>query len=130
VWNPKVLTADEIGRITWAIQEVLKRGKPIAEVSSLRTKKKADLIDDLENCIKLMRCKGKVFFWVENAKCPKWKGMYRYRYGFYTYPCILRAFKHMDSAKINPVLRDVFLGLLFGYRPEIIQEFVSKQKRR
>lgn len=128
MWEPKVLGEYEIGQAISAIKEILLRGKPIAEVSSTRAKK-ADLVHDLKNCIQLAHGKGKVFLWIENTGVEKWKGLQRYRYGFYSHSCMLLALKHMIPSKIDPLVRHVFLGLLFGYRPDAIQKFVVKQKR-
>lgn len=122
MWKPRVLSEYEIARAVAAIEEIARRDKPIAEVGS-RQVQKADLLHDLKACIRLAKAQGKVFFWIR--KC----GKKRLWYGFYSHRCMFDAWKHMIPSKIDPMLRHVFLGLLYGYRPGAIQEFIIKQKR-
>ena len=120
-WNPKVLSEYEIGRCLSAIDAVVLLGKPIAEVSSLSAEM-ADLEDDLRHCQELAGNRGRVArFWIRQSES-------RLRYGFYKEPWTLQALDFLNQATLTHFDRDWINGLLFGYRPEMIQEFLDRQQ--
>ena len=123
MWKPRVLYEYEIGRAMSAIEEILLRNKPIADLGIRSGGKKSDLIHDLRACIQSRKAQGKVFVWINKVDG-------RFNYGFYSHHCILDAMHHMLHSDIDPMLRHVFLGLIFGYSPDSIAKFVRRQKIR
>ncbi|MEJ0021552.1 MAG: hypothetical protein WDN47_03120 [Candidatus Doudnabacteria bacterium] len=109
--------------------KLLARGrKPFSEVCARRAKK-SDLEHDLAMCLKRAGQTGKVFYWIRHyGKEGRWRGLYRWRYGFYRQPWTLSAFDFLDRAKLSRFDRDWIQGLFFGYAPKRIQEFLDKQK--
>jgi hypothetical protein len=121
-WTPKVLSEYEIGRCMSAIDAVAMLGKPIAEVMT-RLGPLADLESDLAQCIKLSEKTDQVNFWVRPLG-------HKFRYGFYKEAWTLQALDFLDrTTTLNPYDRDWITGLLFGYRPDRIQEFLDKPKQ-
>jgi len=120
-WDPKVLTEYEIGRCMSAIDDVGMLNKPIAEVMT-RTAGIYDLQDDLTKCLELSgRVGSDIRYWIRPSG-------QRLRYGFYRHLWALQALEFLDRGELSQFDRDWISGLLFGYAPERIQEFVDKQK--
>jgi hypothetical protein len=111
-----------------AIKVIARGRKPFAQVSAMRARK-ADLEYDLAMCLKRAGQTGKVFYWIRHyGQEGPWRGLYRWRFGFYRQPWTLSAFDFLDRADLVQVDRDWIQGLFFGYSPKRIQEFLDKQK--
>lgn len=123
-WTPKVLSEYEVGRCLSAVEAIARTDKPIAEVGC-RDAKLADLESDLQGCVGLVSGDYGVRFWTRASEG-------RIRYGFYREPWALDAIDFLDRTDLDPGARAWISGLLFGYRPDAIQQFIAKSapKRR
>ena len=111
-----------------AIRKIALGRKPFAEVSSTRARK-ADLEYDLAMCLERAGQTGKVFFWIRRyGHLHRWRGLYRWRYGFYKYPWTIQTLDFVDRPDLRALDRDWIRGLFFGYRPSSIQKFLDKEK--
>jgi hypothetical protein len=86
--------------------------------------KPADILEDLRGCLRVERDPPGVSLWIR----PSGDG--RFRCGYYGQPWTLEALDFLDRVELNQTDRDWIQGLLFGYRPEKIQEFIDRQKRK
>ncbi len=120
-WMPKVMSEYEIGRCMSAITAVMLLDKPIAEVMTRKADRKA-LESDIRNCIRLSRTKKVQFFIRKVGPC--------YTYGFYREPWALRALNFMDKTNLDQYNRDWINGLLFGYHPRAIEEFLRRNRKK
>lgn len=118
-WAPRVLSEYEIGHGVSAIEAVLRSDKPLAEVGCRRANL-ADLEADLQGCLDLVSESGDVKFWTRPYG-P------RFRYGFYREPWALHALDFIDRGELDPLERAWISGLLFGYRPRAIQQYIDRQ---
>lgn len=119
---PKVLPEYMIGRAVSAIEAVSMLGKPIAEVSSIKASEK-DVLNDLKGCLALSPASEGIQPWI-------WADSGRMRFGFYREPWALEALKYVDQMDPKDLNRHWIAGLLFGYRPERIQEYLDKERTR
>jgi hypothetical protein len=122
-WQPKVFPEYIVGRAVGYIEEIVFRDKPIAELTSIKAKK-IDLEFDLNGCLEISgSSKSRVMPWII-------KGDYS-RCGFYNskYPWALELLKYLNTAKIPSKHYHSIAGLLFGYTPENIQEFLERVPR-
>ena len=119
--RPRVLTEYEIGRCMQSIEDVELLGKPIADVCG-RYAKPSELKADLRECLRSRGMK-KIKFWIRQH--VETKGFYSY--GFYKEPWTLAAMDFVYRSKLGELNRSWIQGLLFGYRPESIQEFIDKK---
>jgi hypothetical protein len=122
VWHPCVLSEYEVGRVFSAIAEVKRRGKPLAEVG-MRICEKEDLLRDLSQCLAQDQGTGKAFIWT----MPSDKG---FRYGFFSHEWVFRALIFMEQRDLDPKDRIWIQGLVFGYTPSAIQEFLDRQAKQ
>ena len=120
-WTPRVLTNFEWGQCIASIEAVQRLDKPIAEVSAVKAFL-PDLEADLEGCLGFFRGTSDVKFWTREADPG------RYRYGFYKAPWTLQALDFLDRMDLSRIDRAWISGLLFGYRPGAIQEFIEARQ--
>lgn len=118
-WIPRVLSEYEIGKAIASIEAVLRADKPIAEVGC-RQAEIADLESDLSACVGLVSADCGVRFWTRVSGN-------RFRYGFYKEPWVLDAIEFLDRTDLDAVTRAWISGLLFGYRPSAIQQFITRE---
>ena len=118
-WVPRVLSEYEIGRSISAIEAVLRTDKPIAEVGCRQTAV-VDLEADLQRCLDLVRRPCPVRFWTRTDGS-------RIRYGFYLHPWAVEALDFLDHSALEDAERAWIGGLLFGYRPDAIQEYITRR---
>ena len=117
---PRILSEYEIGRSISAIEAVLRTDKPIAEVGC-RQGTLSDLEADLQGCLDLVQRQCPVQFWTRQDG-P------RIRYGFYLQPWAIEALDFLDRADLGEPERAWIGGLLFGYRPDAIHEYITRQR--
>lgn len=101
-----------------AIDAIALTGKPVAEVSC-RKVRLADLENDLAKCLELAGEVGNVRPWTKIVGA-------RVRYGFYREQWVLDALNFLDRTELSDVDRSWISGLLFGYRPDAIQQYISR----
>lgn len=119
-WVPRLLSEYEVGRAVSAIEAVSRSDKPIAEVGSTQAER-GDLEADLKGCLALVRGVEDVRFWIKVASGTL------LRFGFYREPWALDALDFLDRADLPETDRAWISGLLFGYRPTAIQNFIARQ---
>ena len=122
VWCPRVLTEFEIGMCDSAIVAIERQGKPFADISQ-RSCNLVDLKADLAGCLKSHKGSG-VKYW---TMTHRQFGCVYHSYGFYKEPWTLAAMDFVYRSKLGELNRSWIQGLLFGYRPESIQEFIDKK---
>lgn len=122
-WEPLVLSEYEVGRAVAAIEAVSRSDKPLAEVGC-RDAPDGDLKSDLEGCLKLVRGAHSVRYW---TKPSKGDGC---RFGFYKLPWALDALAFLERVDLDETDRAWISGLLFGYHPRAIQEYIGRQAAR
>ena len=82
----------------------------------------ADLEADLRGCLDFVGRVGEVKFWTRQAG-----DVSLFRYGFYREPWALQALDFMDQAEdLCDTDRAWMNGLLFGYSPQAIQEYITR----
>jgi hypothetical protein len=109
-----------------AIRKIARGRKPFAEVAGLRMKK-SDLEFVLSICLRRTGQTGKVFYWIRYSG-KRWRGLYRWKFGFYRQPWTLTAFDFLNCTKLSHFDLDWIQGLFFGYSPKRIQAFLDRQK--
>lgn len=119
-WAPRILSEFEIGQAMAAIESVARSGKPLAEVGC-RAGNLADIEHDLTACLGSLRDAADVKIWMREAGD-------RVRFGFYIQPWVLEALTFVETADVSAVDRHWINGLLFGYRPEAIQQFIDARQ--
>lgn len=120
-WIPQVLSAYEVGRVMAAIDTIARSSKPIAEVGC-RKVGVAAIESDLRECLTLAPSAG-VRFWTKTFGD-------RVRYGFYREPWALDALDFLERRDLSQTDRAWISGLLFGYRSDAIQQFISSGSPR
>jgi hypothetical protein len=120
-WTPQVLSEYEVGRVMAAIETIARLSKPIAEVGC-RKISMAALESDLRECLALASADG-VRFWTKTFGD-------RVRYGFYRESWALDALDFLERRDLSQTDRAWISGLLFGYRPDAIQQFISSRSPR
>jgi hypothetical protein len=115
------LSEYEIGRAVGAIEAVSRSDKPVAEVGCQEAAL-AELEVDLQECLKLADATGEVRLWTRPSG-P------RFRYGFYKESWVPGALDFLDRAELSEVERAWISGLLFGYRPGAIQQYIAREAR-
>jgi hypothetical protein len=115
----KVLDEYMIGRAMAAIAEIALRGKPIAEVGGVKASQE-DVLHDLNCCLEFHLTGNPVFPWA----LPVEGG--RVRFGFYGESWTIEALKFMSVIELSDFHRSWIQGLLFGYRPDVIQKFIDR----
>jgi hypothetical protein len=118
-WTPRVLSEYEIGRAVGAIEAVSRSDKPIAEVGSIDAAR-TELEADLQGCLGLVRGADDIRFWIR-------PGGDSWRFGYYREAWAVNALDFLDSSDLSEFDRAWISGLLFGYRPTAIQDFISRQ---
>lgn len=118
-WKPILLSEYEIGRAVSAIEAVSRCDKPISEVGGIEAQQ-PDLETDLIGCLRLVRGADDVRYWIKPSGS-------RLRFGFYREPWALDALEFLDNADLDESNRAWISGLLFGYRPKAIQDFIARQ---
>lgn len=121
VWVPKVISEYEVGRAMSAIEAIELLDKPIAEVIT-RHAVLADLEDDLCHCLELAGNPSGVNFWTRPTGDGK-----KFRCGFYREAWTLKALDFLDRTELSQLDRAWISGLLFGYRPTAIQQFIMEK---
>lgn len=106
-----------MGQASAAIEAVGRLGKPIAEVGS-RVGRREDIEHDLRTCLDGRREAGHLSIWVRAEG-------ERFRFGFYAEAWTQRALDFLDRTDLDPSDRHWICGLLFGYQPAAIQEFID-----
>lgn len=119
-WTPAVLTEYEIGRAILAAEIIARSEKPVAEVGGQKVTSIAALESDLRECVKLAGHADNVRVWTRATSGG------RVRYGFYREGWVLDALDFLDRADLSDVDRAWISGLLFGYRTDAIQQFISR----
>lgn len=119
-WTPAVLTEYEIGRAVWAAEIIAKSDKPITEIGSRAITSAEALENDLRECLKLASEAVDVKIWMRRSDGG------RMRYGFYREAWVTGALDFLDRADLPDVDRAWINGLLFGYRSDTIQRFISR----
>lgn len=109
----------ECGRAYSYAEEVEKRFKPIAECGA-RVATESAILADLK-CIIRSGHYPHIQPWTLQSS-----GGY-VRYGFYRERWAFEALRWLDSAALGHRERDWIQGLLFGYRPDVIQQFIESQ---
>ena len=122
-WTPSVLTEYEIGRAIQAAETIARSEKPVAEVGCQKVASTVALEDDLRECVNLAGHADNVRVWTRATDGG------RVRYGFYREDWALNALNFLDRADISDVDRAWISGLLFGYRGDAIQQFISRTRR-
>ena len=117
-WLPKALDVIWIGEAFGLIRAIQMHGKPIGEIGSARAKR-SDILEDLRGCLKIMRNPKGIFPWIRPA------GGGRYRFGYFSQPWTLRALTFLDRTTLKQTDRSWIGGLLYGYRPDLIQQFID-----
>ena len=116
-WTPRILTEYELGQASVAIESVARLGKPIAEVGS-RAGRREDIEHDLRACLADRREARHLMIWIRaDAE--------RLRFGYYAEPWTQRALDFLDRPGLELADRHWICGLLFGYQPGAIQEFID-----
>jgi hypothetical protein len=112
-----------------AIRAIASGRKSFAQVFSGRYRK-PDLEFALAQCLHRTKQTGKVFYWIKryDSREGRFRGKYRWQYGFYRQPWTLAAYEFIYGTKLSTFNRDWMAGLLFGYKPAAIQKFLDKQK--
>lgn len=123
-WTPSVLTEYDIGRAILAAEIIARSEKPIAEIGSQKVASPAALEDDLRECVKLAGHADNVRIWTRVTNGG------RVRYGFYREGWVLDALDFLDRADLSEVDRAWISGLLYGYRCDAIQQFITRTGRR
>lgn len=118
-WRPKVFSEYEVGRAVSAIEAVSRADKPVAEVGAA-VALHADLECDLKECLALVRGCEDVRFWIKEDGGEL-------RYGFYREAWVMDALAFLDAAELAEKDRTWINGLLFGYRPAAIQDFMKRK---
>jgi hypothetical protein len=116
-WTPKVLSEFEIGQASAAIEAVGRQGKPIAEVGC-RAAAREDIEHDLRANLADRREANRVFVWIRPAGD-------RFRFGYYSEAWTQSALDFLERANVEDSDRHWISGLLFGYQPSAIQEFID-----
>ena len=116
------LTGYETGAAMAAICAVSLCDKPIAEVGNVKLQQSQLhlLEEDLRRCIDLADKPDVKCFVMATADQDRWS------YGFYRQPWAWEALKFIDQEGRNlpDFHRDWIVGLLFGYTPSSIEEYV------
>jgi hypothetical protein len=117
-----ILSDYEVGRSITAIEIVGRGTKPLAEIgnTTILPNQVEELEREIKTCLAL-------------AREPHVKGFLmaqdegRWVFGFYREPWVLEALEFLDQdAHLLPEYhRDWISGLLFGYTPSAVQEFLS-----
>lgn len=124
VWTPAVLTEYEVGRAILAAETIARSEKPAAEVGCQKVTSTVALEDDLRECVKLAGHANNVRAWTRATSGG------RVRYGFYREEWVLDALDFLDRTDLSDVDRAWTSGLLYGYRSDAIQQFISRCVRR
>lgn len=119
-WTPAVLTEYEIGRAVLAVEVIARSEKPVAEVGCQKVASVGTLENDLRECVKLAGHADNVRVWTRATNGG------RVRYGFYREGWVVEALDFLDRADLSNVDRAWISGLLFGYRTDAIQQFISR----
>ncbi len=122
-WIPLVLSEYEIGRATWAAQMIARSDKPVAEVGACLAVSLDAVMADLHECLNLAGHIDGVKVWSRPASGG------RVRYGFYREAWVLDALDFLDRATVADTDHAWISGLLFGYRPDAIQDFIARTGR-
>jgi hypothetical protein len=123
-WMPAVLTEYEIGRAVLAAEIIARSEKPLAEVGCQKVASLASLKDDLVECVRLAGHADNVRVWTRATEGG------RTRYGFYREEWVLDAIDFLDRAELADADRAWISGLLFGYRSDAIQQFITRTVRQ
>jgi hypothetical protein len=124
-WTPKVISEYEVGRAMQAAEFALRLGKPVCEVM-VRSADRQDLEDDLNQIIASLGAQGKIFPMIRVWS----KEPLRFGYGFYKEPWIVKALEFLEQTELGHFDRSWISGLLFGYTPQAIQEFIDRNADR
>jgi hypothetical protein len=122
-WAPAVLTEYEVGRAILAAEIIARSEKPVAEVGCQKVVSIASLTDDLHECIRLAGRADNVKVWTRETSGS------RTRYGFYRERWVLDALDFLDRSTLADADHAWISGLLFGYRPDAIEEFIARTAR-
>jgi hypothetical protein len=123
-WTPSVLTEYEVGRAVWAAQMIARSDKSVAEVGACKVETLDALTADLLQCLKIAGHAAGVKVWTRPTSGN------RVRYGFYREAWVLDALDFLDRAKLADADHAWISGLLFGYRPDAIQDFIARTTGR